>query len=477
MSPHYLPELETACPSAAGRVGLGRPSGTWSEPPGHGRDFPAGPRRQGPGIQQGADPQQAFRYDVAVLGLGYVGLPTALALHGGGAAVLGIDINAGRLASVSEGAVDLPPQDKARLVDALRSERFRLSDDPARLGSARAVVVCVPTPVDEHLLPELEILRAACAAVVDHAAAGHVIILTSTTYVGSTMDLLVRPLERRGFTVGSDIFVVFSPERIDPGNTGYVQQAVPRVLGGTTPACTEAAAQVLAATASGLRRVSSPETAEMTKLLENTFRAVNIALVNEFADACRALDLDVMEVISGAATKPYGFMPFYPGPGVGGHCIPCDPHYLLWQLRRQRLATPVIESAMAGIAARPEAVVRRAREVLDAAGLPLRGARVLVLGVTYKPNVEDVRESPALVILQRLRVAGAQVAYHDPLIPRLGLPGGEAMVSIDEPSRDAFDLILVHTRHSGVDLTWLRDHPCVLDTTYRLAELSHRAVL
>jgi nucleotide sugar dehydrogenase len=238
-----------------------------------------------------------------------------------------------------------------------------------------------------------------------------------------------------------------------------------------------AATEALGTYAKSIHVVSSPAAAEMTKLVENTFRAVNIALANEFADISRSLRLDVVEVIEAAATKPYGFMPFFPGPGVGGHCIPCDPHYLLWQLRAHRQPAPVIEQAMTAVAARPARVVDRVREVLSLNGHGTTGVRVLVLGVTYKPDVEDVRESPALDILDGLIRVGAQVAFHDPLAPMLRLRDGSTLESVDDPSSFAADIVVVHTMHSRLDTKWLEEGPLVLDTSYRLREHPKRFTL
>lgn len=419
-----------------------------------------------------------FTHDVAIVGLGYVGLPTALAFHATGHRVIGIDVNAARLDNIRRGRVDLLKSDRERLtLAAADAEAFQLTPQTSRLSRARTVIICVPTPVDDHLVPDLSILRRACESVVTHAVPGQVLILTSTTYVGSTRDLLAQPLSERGLRPGEDIFVVFSPERIDPGNTAHPHQTVPRVIGGITPECGRQAAKSMSRYGTSVHPVSSAGAAEMTKLLENTFRAVNIAFVNEVSDACRVLDLDVAEVIDAAATKPFGFMRFTPGPGVGGHCIPCDPHYLLWQLRAQRLQAPVIEQAMAAIAGRPGAVVGRIREVLSDAGASLRGARVLVVGVAYKADVEDLRESPALEILDRLERAGAVVAYHDQMVPRVTTPGGSVLHSVAEPGGYAADLVFVHTLHGGQDVTWMEAERLVLDATYRLRQLRNRVVL
>jgi UDP-N-acetyl-D-glucosamine dehydrogenase len=427
--------------------------------------------RRSPGAGAG------FSHDVAIVGLGYVGLPTALSLHEAGRTVLGVDVDPARLDAITGGRVDLLESDRKRLGVALESDRFELTSSDGLLGDAAAVLICVPTPIDEHLLPDLAILRSACATVVAHAVPGQTFVLTSTTYVGTTREMLVGPLEARGLVVGEDVFVAFSPERIDPGNDQHLQRDLPRVLGGVTPGCTERATDVLKSTAGRIEAVSSPESAEMAKLLENTFRAVNIALANEVADACKVLGLDVMEVIGGAASKPYGFMPFYPGPGVGGHCIPCDPHYLLWQLRKHRLPTPVIEQAMVGIAGRPGKVVERARAVLGEAGLGMRGARVLVLGVTYKPDVDDVRESPALTVIPGLIAAGAHVEYHDPHVPQLRLPGGGVLEHAADALERGHDLVVVHTAHATTPMEWVLRQPLVLDTTYRLPRSPSRAVL
>jgi nucleotide sugar dehydrogenase len=411
-------------------------------------------------------------YDVAVIGLGYVGLPTALAFHTAGLRVLGVDVDPGRLEAVRSGRVDLRDSDRERLRAA--RDGFALTAEPADAARADGVIVCVPTPVNRHLVPDLGALTEACGAIAAHARPGQTIVLTSTSYVGSTKELLARPLTARGLRVGADVFVAFSPERIDPGNDRHAHEDVPRVVGGMTPRCAARAAALLGRYAGALHTVSSAEAAEMTKLLENTFRAVNIALANEFADASRLLDLDVMEVIEAAATKPYGYLPFYPGPGAGGHCIPCDPHYLLWQLRRDRLHTPLVSAAMNAIAMRPGQVVERARQVLSDQGRGLAGADVLVLGVAYKPEVEDLRESPALEIIDRLLAAGARVAYHDPLVPELVTGGGTKLASVDPGPAD---LVIAHTPHQALDLRWLPEDQLLLDATYRFRGVARRVAL
>lgn len=412
---------------------------------------------------------------VAIVGLGYVGLPTALAFAVAGADVVGIDISQARIEAILKLDVDVLDRDRMRLRAALDGDRFRLVSDLTVLRTADTIVICVPTPVDDHRAPDLGALAAACATVVENAVPGQLLLLTSTTYVGCTKDFLIEPLRQKGLVPGRDIAVAFSPERIDPANERFPADRVPRVVGGTTESCSERASQVVAAVAGSVHIVSSAEAAEMTKLWENTFRAVNIALANELASVSRTLDLDAMEVINAAATKPYGFMPFYPGPGVGGHCIPCDPHYLLWQLRALHERAPLVEEAMSCIDARPGAVVRRCAEVLSDHGKVLRGAKVHVVGVTYKAGVADLRESPALLILSGLIAQGAHVSFSDHNVPQIKLRDGQQLSHVEDPAVTEPDLVLVHTLHPDVDHGWISQQPAVLDATYRL-DVDHFAV-
>ncbi|MXS73209.1 MULTISPECIES: nucleotide sugar dehydrogenase [unclassified Microbacterium] len=419
-----------------------------------------------------------FDFDVAIVGLGYVGLPTALAYRASGSRVLALDASPRRLRTIAARGADLIDSDRDRLEAALRAPReFRLTSDVSELARAAAIVVCVPTPVDHQQVPDLAPLRAACATVVAAARPGQLIMLTSTTYVGCTHDLVEQPLRERGLEVGRDVFVTFSAERIDPGNVGFAQEVVPRVVGGATPQCQEEGVRLLSRYAARVHPVSSLATAEMTKLLENTFRAVNIALANEFADICGALDVPVTEVIEAASTKPYGFMAFYPGPGVGGHCIPCDPHYLLWQLKALHVDAGVITEAMTRIAARPRRVVDRVRDVLGRAGKGTLGARVLIVGVTYKPDVADLRESPALEIIDGLIDAGAEVQYVDTHAPHIHLGSGRERDSLTDPAAFHPDVVLVHTRHHDSDLNWLDGDAVVLDGTYRSSDIPGRVLL
>ena len=429
------------------------------------------PRQQqiSPG-RAGRDRTDVAHLRIAIVGLGYVGLPTALGFAAAGAHVVGYDVDRSRLADINAGKVDLLEADQQRLAAVVDTDQLTLVASPDSIVSSDAVVICVPTPVDRNQIPDLTALRHACEQVVDHAARGQSIILTSTTYVGCTRELLVDRLQARGLQAGVDVHVAFSPERIDPGNAVHVPERTPRVVGGATPQCAAAAGSILATVAADTYDVSSLEVAELAKLLENSFRAVNIALANEFADVARRFSVDPMEVVQAAATKPYGFMPFYPGAGAGGHCIPCDPHYLLWQLRALRHDSPVTQSAMNAIAGRPRVVVRRARDVLADMGVAVAAARILVVGVSYKPNVADLRGSPALEIIEDLMQLGATVEFTDPLIEEITI-GPESVKRHTHVSSVAWDLAIIHTVHDEPEPehSYATLARAVLDTTYRAA--------
>jgi nucleotide sugar dehydrogenase len=419
------------------------------------------------GAQPAATPVEAPSRTVAILGLGYVGLPTGIGLATGGVKVTGVDVSERRLQDIREGSVDLAAGERERLQSALELNELVLTSNPAALAAADAILICVPTPVDESLQPDLRLLRAACETVVAHARRDQVLVLTSTTYVGSTRELLVQPLQERGLRPGREIFVAFSPERIDPGNGHWDQEDVPRVVGGVTERCARAAVEVVGNVSAGVHVVSSCEAAEMTKLYENTFRAVNIAWANEMAGASRAFGLDPIEVTRAAATKPYGFMPFWPGAGVGGHCIPCDPHYLLGGLRDVRADAPLTRRAMKAIASRPHVVAERVIELLEQEGVDPEDRRVLVVGASYKPGVRDTRESPAVRIMRTLAREGVTVAYHDPLVRSLEAGDGLAVLSVARPQASDYDVAVIVTLHDGCDYGWLDRFEQVLDCTYR----------
>jgi UDP-N-acetyl-D-glucosamine dehydrogenase len=406
---------------------------------------------------------------IGVVGLGYVGLPTALELHRAGFSVIGIDVDDQRLSAIRAGVIDSTSASPADLRTIVLSGDFALTAESDHMGDVDVVIICVPTPIDGAMAPDATALKQACTDVVANARRGQTIILTSTTFVGCTRSYLAGPLEDRGFRIGEDVFLAFCPERINPGNGTTGLDQVPRVVGGVTPACTDAAASVVGHITPSVFPVSSPEAAEMAKLVENTFRAVNIALANEFADAASLLGIDTTEVLDAAASKPYGFMPFNPGAGVGGHCIPCDPHYLLWQLRSRRVQSPVIDQAMAALASRPLKVADRAIDLLGQNLRPVRGSRIALVGLAYKSGVEDVRESPALMLAALLRRRGAIVTAHDPLVSRLVQDhDGDVIRNGEPPHPDEIDMAIALTLHPGFDYDWLGNMPLVLDTTYRL---------
>jgi UDP-N-acetyl-D-glucosamine dehydrogenase len=414
---------------------------------------------------------------VAIVGMGYVGLPTALALHGRCLRIIGIDVSQERLDEISARNADLSDPDRDRLQLALGDGTLELTSKLSAMAEADAVIICVPTPVDANNAPDLSALSSACASVVANARAGQIIILTSTTYAGTTQEMLAEPLDQRGLPVGTDIFVAFSPERIDPGNADHLQRETPRVVGGVTPECAFRAARVIGQLTDSVYLVSSPAAAEATKLYENIFRAVSLALANEFADACGTLDLDPMEITLAAGTKPYGFLGVFPGPGVGGHCIPADPHYLLWQLGQKGHDSPLIAQAMKSIDLRPERVIERAGEVLADDHGKLAGSRVIVVGVSYKAGVRDLRQSPAIPLITGLAREGADASYHDPLIPSVRLPDGELITSTPAPCGTDYDLAVIHTVHPDVDYSWVNDCPLVLDATYKFDGGTHRSVV
>ena len=403
---------------------------------------------------------------VGVIGLGYVGLPLAVAFADSGATVIGLDVDPTRVARVRAGESfieDVSTETLGRLVTA---ERLTATDDIAAFKDADAIVICVPTPLGKSKEPDISYIVSAADAVAGVIRRGQLVVLESTTYPGTTQEILLPRFEARGLKAGEDFFLAFSPERIDPGNRRYTLREIPKVVGGLTPACRELATALYARVTRQIVPVSAPQTAEMVKLFENTFRSVNIALVNEFAIMCRRLGISVWEVIGAAATKPFGFMPFYPGPGLGGHCLPSDPHYLSWRVRLEGYEPRFIAFADEINRQMPAYVVQLVADALNDRGRAVRDARVLVLGVAYKPNVADTRDSPAIEIIQTLLAKGARVAYHDPLVPSLALDRTTlesiAWRDVDLTGRD---LVLILTAHRGYD--WgaiVREARLVVDT-------------
>ncbi|MCA2971745.1 MAG: nucleotide sugar dehydrogenase [Acidobacteriaceae bacterium] len=385
---------------------------------------------------------------VGVIGLGYVGLPLSLELCGAGFDVTGIDVQAGKVEAINAGRSYIQDVDGARLADMVAAERLRATADFSVIRELDTLTIAVPTPLRKTKDPDMTYVVAACEQVARYAHPGLLVILESTTYPGTTDELVLPMLEVSGLRVGTDFFLCFSPERVDPGNALYQTANIPKVVGGITPACTELGALLYGQALERVVRVSSTKVAEMVKLLENTFRMINIGMVNEMALLCEGMGIDVWEVIDAAATKPFGFMPFYPGPGLGGHCIPIDPYYLSWKTRQTGMEARFIELAGAINGQMPHFVAEKIQNALNDRSKPLRGARVLVMGVAYKRNIDDVRESPALDVMHVLRSRGAEVSYSDPYVPRMEL-GGEVMESVEllDGVGEA-DCVVIITDHS-----------------------------
>ena len=387
-----------------------------------------------------------------VIGLGYVGLPLAVEAARSGVRVLGFDVKERVVAQIQGGRShiqDLTDEDIAREVEAGRLEA---TSDMARLGECDAVSICVPTPLSKTRDPDISFIFSATEAVARALKPGQLVVLESTTYPGTTREIVLPELEKRGLRVGEEFFLCFSPERVDPGNRVWQSRNTPKVLGGITPTCAQVGLALYSRFFEVLVPVSSTEAAELTKILENTFRAVNIGLVNELALIADRLGVDVWEVIDAAATKPFGFMKFTPGPGLGGHCIPVDPHYLSWKMRTLNYKTRFIDVASEINSHMPEFVVGKVGQALNRAGKSVNGSRILVLGVAYKPDVDDVRESPALDIIRLLEAGGARVEYHDPFVPRLEEDGREWVgVPLTDDVLDGVDVAVIVTDHSVVD--------------------------
>jgi UDP-N-acetyl-D-glucosamine dehydrogenase len=392
-----------------------------------------------------------------VVGLGYVGLPLAVELARAGYHVLGYDVNPRVVEGLNAGRSHVKDVTDAQLAEV--RGRFAATGDPARLSEPDAISICVPTPLSKFKDPDVSFIVAATEAVKRTLRPGQAIILESTTYPGTTREILLPALESTGLKVGEDFFLAFSPERVDPGNPVYGTRNTPKVVGGITPDCRRVAVALYQPAIDTLVPVSTTEAAELVKLLENTFRSVNIGLVNEMAIVCDKLGVDVWEVIEAAATKPFGFMKFLPGPGLGGHCIPIDPHYLAWKMRGLNYKTRFIDLAGELNTEMPVFWVRKVTEALNEQGRAVRGASVLVLGVAYKRDIDDLRESPALDIIRLLEQQGARVSYHDPHVPAFREDGHEyRSVPLAPATLEAADCVLVVTDHSAIDFNLVKRH-------------------
>ena len=415
---------------------------------------------------------------VGVVGLGYVGLPLAVAFAGAGFQVIGVDADPSRTALLAGGMSPVEDVPAALLAPLVQSGRLAIHSSPDALGEADAIVICVPTPLGKSKEPDISFIVAAADGVARVLRPGGLVVLESTTYPGTTDEVLLPRLSRGGLRVGEEFFLGFSPERIDPGNQTWGLSRIPKVVGGVTPACRRLIETLYGQIIDQVVPVSSTQVAEMVKLFENTFRSVNIALVNELAIMCRRLGMSAWEVIGAAATKPFGFMAFYPGPGIGGHCLPSDPHYLSWRTRLAGYEAKFIAFADEINGGMPRYVVQLATDALNDQSKAVRGSRILALGVAYKAGVGDIRDSPALEIIEDFLARGAHLEYADPRVPQIQV-GGQLLKSVAWAQADlsAYDLVVLLTAHPEFEAARLvRDARLVLDTrnaTGALGDVRH----
>ena len=392
---------------------------------------------------------------IGIVGMGYVGMPLAHAVLEAGFSVLGFDVDDRKILHLESGTVYLPHLGEQMHIDLAESDRFGSTSDPARLENADVIVLCVPTPLGNHREPDLEFVIESTRIAAKVLRPGQLVVLESTTYPGTTRDEMQPILEETGLVCGRDFFLAYSPEREDPGRKGVTTKAIPKLIGGVDDVSTDLAMLLYGAAVEEAHRVSSAEIAESAKILENVYRAVNIAMVNELKIILDKMDIDVWEVIEAAATKPFGFQAFYPGPGLGGHCIPIDPFYLAWKARELGHTTRFIELAGEINTQMPQYVVAKVAEALNTRSRPIRDSKVLILGIAYKPDVEDMRESPAATIIELLMEQGADVSYHDPHCPNFPEMRQHDIdlnsVPLDESTVASCDCVLIVTDHANMD--------------------------
>ena len=415
---------------------------------------------------------------LGVVGLGYVGLPLAVEKAKAGFHVIGFDVQAHKVDLVNQGhnyIGDVVDSDLKKIVE---EGMLRATTDFASVASCDCVCIAVPTPLDSHQQPDISYVRSSAESIMPHMHRDMLIVLESTTYPGTTEEMLRPILEKSGLKCGVDFFLAFSPERVDPGNAIYTTKNTPKVVGGVTPECTDIAATLYEAVLEApVHRVSSPAVSEMDKILENTYRNVNIGLINELAILCNRMGINIWEVVEAAKSKPYGFQAFYPGPGLGGHCIPLDPYYLSWKAREFGFHTSMIESSMIINDRMPEYCAQRAMGALNERRKAMNGAKVLVLGVAYKQDIDDYRESPALRVIESLRKLGAQVSFYDPYVETYRYQGREErrIPALDEEALRAADLVVVTTAHTCVDYDFVAEHAdLIFDTKNALKNVQKR---
>ncbi len=404
---------------------------------------------------------------IAIIGMGYVGLPLAVEFGRVGFKVNGIDILEKKIKTINAGKSDVDDIKDYEVKELVDLKRLHCTNDFSVLKNSDVVIICVPTPLNKTKDPDVSFILAAVEQIEKYLHQGQLVVLESTTYPGTTEELIRPKLDALGLKVGRDLFLAFSPERVDPGNEKYTTQNTPKIVGGTTPACLKVAKAFYEQVIVQVIPTSSTKAAEMVKLLENTFRSVNIGLVNEVALMCDRLGIDVWEVIDAAATKPFGFMPFYPGPGLGGHCIPIDPHYLSWKLKSLNYYARFIELAGDINSHMPEFVVEKITKALNSRRLSINGARILILGVAYKKDISDLRESPALDVIRLLQEKGAKVSYCDPFVPVIKMDHGPDLkaITLNEKTLKSCDCAAITTDHSSFNYQWIVDNsPIVVDT-------------
>ena len=417
---------------------------------------------------------------VGIVGLGYVGLPLMLRFCEVGYKVLGFDIDQAKVAALNSGRSYIE-HIGAPQVAAARKAGFEATTDFARAAEADALILCVPTPLNKHREPDLSFIISTTESITPHLRKGQLVSLESTTYPGTTDEELLPRIEARGLKVGEDVFLVFSPEREDPGNSSFTTRTIPKVCGGITAACQEVGVALYSSVIDRVVPMSSTRAAEMTKLLENIHRAVNIGLVNEMKIVADRMGIDIHEVIRAAATKPFGFVPYYPGPGLGGHCIPIDPFYLTWKAREYGVHTRFIELAGEVNASMPDYVIAKVNAALNAQRKAIKGSRILVLGIAYKKNVDDMRESPSVVLMEKLRDLGAEVSYSDPHIPTFPRMRDHkfelSSVALTPAAIAAYDCVLLATDHAKFDYDMIRTHAkLIIDSRGKYLEPSEHIV-
>jgi len=415
--------------------------------------------------------------NIGIIGLGYVGLPLAVEFGKTGFSVTGFDNDEAKVSSIGKGDSYISDVSSKDIKDLVSSKKLMATLDKALLNKMDVIIICVPTPLRKTKEPDISFILQAAEDINANLRKGQLVILESTTYPGTTEEVIFPKLGGNGLKVGKDIFIAFSPERVDPGNKKYKTKDIPKVVGGISETCTELSRLLYSQIVNDVITVSNTRAAEMVKLLENTFRAVNIGLINELALMCNKMNLDIWEIIEAAKTKPFGFMPFYPGPGLGGHCLPCDPIYLSWKARSHGFEAKLIELAAEINSSMPHYVVDKIIEALNVKKKALKGSRILVLGVTYKKDITDVRESPASTIINSLLQKEAKVEYHDPLVPVFNIEGlSLSSAKLTKETLNSVDCVVIVTDHSGIDYKFIVDNSnLIVDTRNALSSFKGTA--